>query len=163
MADLVAAMVQLGPASLTDLAAVSGCTRVNVFRLLRTLEARRLVVQAGRRGHWELGTGWLPVALAAARDGAIQTAARPIMAELVRSHGEPVYLAMREGEQCVVAAMQGGTATLRLIAMVGDRWPLHAGPGRLLLAYAPLTVQRAVLAGRLPRLARATRTDPARV
>jgi DNA-binding IclR family transcriptional regulator len=163
MLDLTAAMVRLGPASLTELAAASGCTRVNAFRLLHTLQTRGLALQSERRGHWELGTGWLPIALAATRDGAMQSAAHPIMAELARLHGEPVYLALREGEQCVVAAVQGGTATLRLIALVGDRWPLHAGPGRLLLAYAPLTVQRAVLAGRLPRLARATQTDPARV
>ena len=158
--DLVAAMVRLGPASLTHLAAASGCTRVNAFRILHTLEARGLASQEGKRGAWRLGVGWLAMAWAAGRDGALPRAAAPAMEALARSCAEPVTLAVRDGEQCEIVATHAGASTVRPLLAPGGRWPLHAGPGRLLLAYAPPPIQRAVLASRLPRLASATRVDP---
>ena len=154
-------MVRLGPTSLTQLAAESGCTRVNAFRILHTLQARGLATQEGKRGAWRLGVAWLSVAWAAARDGALSRAAAPPMAALSRDCTESVILAQRDGEQTEIVAAQSVSPNLRPIMAPGERWPLHAGPGRLLLAYAPAAVQRAVLASRLPRLASATRVDPA--
>ena len=163
MADLVAAMMRLGPASLTELAHHSGCTRANTFRLLHTLQARGLAMQIGRRGFWQLGTAWLSVARAAAHHGVFEAVAQPALGTLGERFGEPVYLSVRDGEQSVVAAIHGSSPSVRMVAAMGDRAPLHAGPGRLLLASAPLSVQRAVLASRLARLGPATRVDPHRI
>ena len=163
MADLVATMMRLGPASLTELSQQSGCTRPNTFRILHTLRARGLAMQLGRRGHWQLGAAWLSVARAAIHHGVIQAVAQPVLNTLAERVSEPVYLSRRDGEQSVVAAIHAGGAAIRMVAALGDRAPLHAGPGRLLLANAPVSVQRAVLAGRLPRLGAATRVDPLRI
>ncbi len=163
MADVVAAMVRLGPASLTALAEAAGCTRANTFRILHTLQTRGLAAQIGKRGGWQLGTAWLSVARAAIGHGLIEATALPLLETLARRCGEPVYLAIRDGEQSVVVAAQAGGPAARLFAHVGERAPLHAGPGRLLLACAPDAVQRAVLGSRLSRLASATRTDPSRI
>ena len=46
---------------------------------------------------------------------------------------------------------------------MGDALPLHAGCGRLLLAFAPEPVQMLVLAGRLARFSPATITNPRRL
>ena len=159
--SVLTAMARLGPATLVDLAAASGCTTVNAFRILRTLEARGFAAQDGQRGAWRLGTGLLPLARAATQLGLPQIAAAPVMTALTRSCGEPVVLAVRDGEQGEVLAVQSGARTARLFASPGDRAPLHAGPGRLLLAYAPLAIQTAVLTSRLPRLGAGSRTDPA--
>lgn len=159
-ADLVAAMVRLGPAPLTRLAAEAGCTAANAFRILHTLSALGLAAQAGRRGPWQLGVGWLPVARAAMLQGALSQAARPAMLALAVSCGEVVSLHVRDGEQCEVAVAVPDGAPPRPYGVPGERGPLHAGPGRFLLAFAPPAIQRAVLASRLPRLGPATRIDP---
>ena len=160
-AALVSAMMRLGPSPLTRLAAEANCTAANAFRILHTLNALGLVAQNGKRGPWQLGAGWVPIARAAVQQGAFPIAARPLLAELSESCGEAVSLAMRDGEQCEVVAVYPENPGMRPFAVVGERWPLHAGPGRLLLAYAPPAVQRAVLASRLGRLGPATRTDAA--
>ncbi len=161
--DVVAALVRLGPATLTDLAEEADCTRVNAFRILHTLQARGLAIQQGRRGAWLLGANWLSVARAAQRQGAVPLTAAPVLAALAESSGDSVYLAVRDGQDCEVVAVQPGAANTQTYARPGDRTPLHAGPGRLLLAYAPEPLLRAVLAGRPVRLGPGARTDPAAV
>lgn len=150
-----------GPASLAEIAGQAGCNRATAFRILHTLHARGLVVQDGPRGQWRLGAAWLAVARAARRQGALELAAAPAMTVLAATCREGVYLALRDGQEAETLAVQPGDARVRLYAKPGDRAPLHAGPGRLLLAYAPAAIQRAVLASRLPRLTPRTRTDPA--
>ena len=162
-AALVSAMTRLGPAPLTQLAAEAGCTAANAFRILHTLSALGLAAQDGKRGPWHLGVGWLSVARAAVLHGALSQAARPAMLALTTSCGEVVSLLVRDGEQCEVVLSVPDDVPARPYGVPGERGPLHAGPGRLLLAYAPPPIQRAVLAGRLPRLGQATRTDPAAV
>jgi IclR family transcriptional regulator, acetate operon repressor len=159
--DLVAALMRLGPASLSQLAVETGCTRVTAFRILHTLQARGLVMQEGPRGPWRLGAGWLGVARAAASQQALATAAAPEMTRLAAAIHEPVYLAVRDGQESEVVALQRGDPNVHLYMTIGQRTPLHAGLGRLLLAYAPAMLQRSVLATRLARLTPATRTDPA--
>ena len=158
-AAIVTAMARLGPSPLSRLAAEAGCTAPNAFRILHTLSALGLAAQAGKRGPWQLGAGWLGVARAAVQQGAIPMVARPILSLFAASCGEPVSLVVRDGEQCEVVAVYPDQPAIRPYAALGERGPLHAGPGRLLLAYAPDLVQRAVLASRLPRLGPATRTD----
>ena len=119
------------------------------------------MAQEGNRGPWRLGAGWLAVARAAARHGAVPLAARPVLMDLAGSCGEAVSLVVRDGEQCEVVASHPADPAIHPFAAQGERGPLHAGPGRMLLAYAPAAVQRAVLASRLARLGPATRTDPA--
>ncbi len=160
-ADLVAAMMRLGPSPLTSLAAEAGCTAANAFRILHTLSALGLVAQDGKRGPWQLGVGWLAVARAATRQAALPLAVRPMVTAMAASCSEAVSLVMRDGEQCEVMAGHPANPPIRIYAAPGERGPLHAGPGRLLLAHAPAPVQRAVLASRLSRLGPATRTDPA--
>jgi DNA-binding IclR family transcriptional regulator len=160
-ADLVAALVRIGPASLSSLAAEAGCTPARAFRILHTLQAHRLVLQRGHRGPWQLGVGWFAVARAAATHRALQETAAPMLAALAERCSEAIYLAVRDGQEYEVLSVATGAAPLRLYAGAGDRFPLHAGPGRLLLAYAPSNVQRAVLSGRLARLGPATRTEAA--
>ena len=160
-AALVAALVRLGPSPLTRLAAEAGCTAPNAFRILHTLSALGLAAQNGKRGPWQLGAGWLAVARAAIQHGAVPLATCPVLADLAANFGETVSLIVRDGEQCEVVAVQPSNPAIRPYAGFGERAPLHAGPGRLLLAYAPPGIVRAVLASRLPRLGPATRTDPA--
>ncbi len=157
--DLIQALARIGPASLAELAKRAGCTRTAGFRLLRTMEARGFAIQDQARGCWRLGARWGELGRAAAHQGALGTIALPIMTELGNSQGETVYLAVRDGVESDTVVVYRPDSALRLYSDVGRRQPLHAGCGRLLLAFAPDVVQRQVLSQRLPRYTPNTRTD----
>ena len=135
--DVVEALVRLGPATLSHLAQQADCSRVNAFRILRTLQSRGLAIQNGKRGAWQLGGAWLAVARAADRQGVMATTAGPVMAQLAESTGDSVYLMLRDGQECLVVAVRPGAVATHLFLRPGDRAPLYAGPGQLLLAFAP--------------------------
>lgn len=157
--DVVAAIMRLGPATLAAIATEAGCNRPTTFRILHTLQSRGLVSQDVPRGPWRLGTAWLSVARTARRQQAMERAAAPFMLALAQDSQETMYLAVRDGQECEVIAVHPGDKQLRVYAKPGDRSPLHAGPGRLLLVYAPAAIQSAVLSSRLPRLTPAVRID----
>jgi DNA-binding IclR family transcriptional regulator len=159
--DVVAAIMHGGPATLAEIADQAGCNRPTTFRMLHTLQARGLVTQDRPRGPWRLGPVWILVGRAAARQQAVELAARPAMAALAENAREGVYLVRRDGQEMETLAVQPGEKQARLFGKRGDRAPLHAGPGRLLLAFAPAAIQRSVLVQKLPRLGPKTRTDPA--
>jgi DNA-binding IclR family transcriptional regulator len=161
--DVVAALSRKGPATLTELAAEAGYTRVLVFRALHTLEGRGLVMQDGPRGRWRLGASWLGIARAAETQRALANAAAPHLRALQGACKETVLLAVRDGQESQIAAIDPPDPDGRTVNPVGTRGALHAGPARLLLAYAPVNLQRSVLASRLPRLTAATRIDPAAI
>ncbi|MBV8588568.1 MAG: IclR family transcriptional regulator [Acetobacteraceae bacterium] len=158
--DMVEALARIGPASLADLAAEAGCTRPAGFRLLRTLQARGFAIQDKPRGNWRLGARWGMLAQAAQKQGALAAAAMPFMAAGGSACGENVYLTMRDGLESETIALYQHEPALRVYSEIGKREPLHAGAGRLLLAYAPVSIQQQVLAQRLPRFTSVTRTEP---
>jgi IclR family KDG regulon transcriptional repressor len=157
--DVVAAIMRAGPSSLASIAAEAGCNRATAFRILHTLQSRGLVTQDRPRGLWRLGTAWLTVARAARRQQAMERAATPFLIALAETCRETIYLAVRDGQESEMVAVQSYDKQMRVYAKLGDRSPLHAGPGRLLLAYAPASVQSAVLTSRLPRLTPTVRID----
>jgi IclR family transcriptional regulator, KDG regulon repressor len=159
--DLLEALSRIGPAPLAALASQARCTRTAGFRLLRTLEARGFAIQDEARGMWRLGARWGVLGRAAVEQGALEATATPFLAALGKTGGENVYLRVRDGLESETVAIYQADPGLRLYSEVGKRQPLHAGSGRLLLAYAPEAVQTQVLAQRLPRFTPATRTDAA--
>ena len=161
--DLLEAMTRLGPSSLASLADAAGCTRSLAYRMLRTLEQRGFAMQDGPRGLWRLGVRNAALGRAAAAQGALASAAQPVLASLAKAIDENAYLMIREGTTSQVVALHKADARLWQLEEIGKTRQLHAGSGRLLLAHAPVEVQRQVLVERLARLARLTpktRTDP---
>jgi len=162
--DVVAVIMHGGPSTLAVIADEAGCNRATAFRILHTLQSRGLVAQDQKRGPWRLGATWLSLGRAARAQGALELAAAPAMAAFAASCHEGVYLAVRDGQEAETLLVQPGEKQVRLYAKRGDRAPLHAGPGRLLLAFAPPPLQRAVLAQpRLARLGPRTQTDSATI
>ncbi len=158
--DLLEALMRIGPAPLAELAKEAGCTRTAGFRLLRTMEARDFAIQDQARGAWRLGARWSGLGNAACAQGALAAVAQPFMTALGSACGETVYLRVRDGVESDTIAVHRPDNALRIYAEVGRRRPLHAGPSRLLLAYAPDSVRRQVLGMRLSRFTAATRTEP---
>src|SRR5271166_3228441 len=158
--DLLEALSRLGPASLAALAESAGCTRTAAFRLLRTLKSRGFTIQDEARGLWRLGARWSALGRAAADQGALAATAMPLMTALGKATGENVYLSIRDGMESETVAIYQTDPTIHVYSAVGKRGPLHAGSNRVLLAFAPETIQTQLLAQRLNRLTPATRIDP---
>ena len=159
--DLLEALARIGPATLAALAEDAGMTRTAGFRLLRTMQARGFAIQDRARGLWRLGARWGVLSRAAASQGALGATAAPVLAALAAETGENTYLVVRTGLEGEVLALHRADPSLRVYVEAGKRFLLHAGPGRLLLAYASDTIQTQALSKRLPRLTPATRIDPA--
>ena len=159
--DLIEALRETGPVSLSDLALAAGCTRSAAFRLLQTLRARGYALQDQTRGTWRLGARWLGLSRAARAQQALPSLATPHLRDASDRSGEHIYLLARNFLHAEVIAVQGASLPIRHYAEPGQKLPLHAGPGRLLLAHAPEAVRDHALGQKLPRLAAATRTDPA--
>jgi IclR family transcriptional regulator, KDG regulon repressor len=158
--DLLEALARLGPASLAALAEAVGCTRTAAFRLLRTLQTRGFAIQDEARGLWRLGARWSVLGRAASEQGALAATAMPFLSALGKATGENVYLRIREGMETETVAIYQTDAAIRMYSEVGKHGPLHAGCGRILLAFAPESVQTQLLAQRLNRYTPATRIDP---
>jgi DNA-binding IclR family transcriptional regulator len=158
--DLLDALARTGPATLVALAAQAKCTRSNAFRLLRTLQSRGFAIQDEARGVWRLGARWAMLGRASHDQGAMAATAASFLAALGQAVGENAYLRTRDNLAAETVAVYQAEPGLRLYSEPGTRAPLHAGPSRLLLAYAPEPVQTQVLTQRLPRFTPATRTDP---
>ncbi len=158
--DLLEALSRLGPASLAALAENAGCTRTAAFRLLRTLQGRGFTIHDQARGLWRLGALWSALGRAASEQGALAATAMPFLATLGKATGENVYLKVRDGMESDTVAIYQTDPTIRMYSEVGKHGPLHAGSSRILLAFAPESVQTQLLAQRLNRYTPATRIDP---
>lgn len=159
--DLIEALRNIGPATLSELAEHAGCTRSAAFRMLHTLQERGYAQQDTSRGIWRLGVHWAGIGTASRRQGALATMAAPFLQRAAAATEENVYLLARAMLDARVDALHGAAQPIRRYAAPGDHLPLHAGPCRLLLAHAPPLVQQRRLALPLARVAPATRTDPA--
>jgi DNA-binding IclR family transcriptional regulator len=159
--DLLEALARIGPASLAALSQEAGCTRTAGFRLLRTMQARGFAIQDHARGLWRLGARWSMLSRAAAGQGALAATAQPFLASLAEAVNENTYFITRAGLEGEVIALHRADPNLRVYVELGKPFALHAGPGRLLLAYAPESVLTQVLARKLARFTPTTRIEPA--
>jgi DNA-binding IclR family transcriptional regulator len=157
--DLLDALTRLGPASMAVLAESAGCTRSAAFRILRTLQTRGFAAQDQSRGLWRLGARCAIVGRAALVQGKLEVTALPHVQALAAEIGETVYFIVRNGLEGEALCYGQPTPPLRLYFEAGKLFALHAGPGRILLAHAPVPVQTQVLNRKLQRFTPATRTD----
>ncbi len=158
--NLLEALARLGPSTLASLADAVGCTRSLAFRMLRTLEQRGFTLQDGARGAWRLGARNSALGREADGQGALARVAQPVLVSLSKICGENAYLMIRDGTLSRILNLHRADPKYWEHDVIGQTRQLHAGPGRLLLAHAPVAVQKRVLSERLGRLAPQTRTDP---
>ena len=148
--------------SLGDLARATGLPVSTTYRLATELVEWGGLERADRSGYrigmrlWELGT-------LAPRGGTLRDVALPFMQDLYEATHENVHLAVRDGLEALYVDTISGHESVRTRSRRGGRLPLHAtGVGKVLLAHAPVDVQRAVL-GNLTRVTSYTITRPARL
>jgi DNA-binding IclR family transcriptional regulator len=105
---------------------------------------------------WDLGL------LAPARSG-LREAASPFLHDLYGATLATVHLGVREETEVLYLARLSGHHSVPVVSSVGSRLPMHAtGVGKVLLAFAPPSVQQQVL-GNLTRVTPYTITQPGRL
>jgi DNA-binding IclR family transcriptional regulator len=122
----------------SDLARELGLDKAGVHRLLTTLAGRGFVLADPHSRRYRLGPAIAVLARTAERGGGLETAARPLLAELVDEFGESSVLNVPHGAhyRCVLAV--DSTGPVRYSATVGETIPGHGGAaGHAIFAFYP--------------------------
>jgi DNA-binding IclR family transcriptional regulator len=138
--------------------------RSTAYRLLRSLEASRLLVYDAHRHTYRLSMALARLGHVALASVDLRGVCRPYLRRLVEETGESAFLLIVEGLAAVVIDTHESGAPLRLTRPVGTPWPLHAGASnKVLLAHLPPDVQDEVLRRPLARITPRTCTDARRL
>jgi IclR family transcriptional regulator, KDG regulon repressor len=135
--------------TLTELARRSGNSKARTFRLLHTLEAAGFILRKGSEPGFRLGYQALRLGVRAAEQIDLVRVAQPVVEAIGHRCDETVQLRVRDGRDSMCICRWETDKIVRYHTEVGRRVPLHAGSGRLLLAFAPAELQREVLAAPL--------------
>lgn len=133
----------MGPA---EIARIIGLDRATVHRLLQTLLARDLVVQARGSGRYMLGPGLLRLSEAIPGSELRQMAA-PYIRQLRDHSNETVALGVTLQNRCIQILQEPSPQTIHWNAVTGESLPLYAGAtGKAILAFLNPAQQAAALA-----------------
>ncbi len=134
--------------------------RAGVHRLLRALVEERFIEQNPETRRYRLGFGILDVAAVRMGQTELLDVAPQRMQELRDAVGETVALLVADGREAVCLAVVESRHTVRVGYDIGERVPLHASAGGLvLLAYLPKSERQAIYAAGLRRYTPNTLTD----
>jgi DNA-binding IclR family transcriptional regulator len=145
--SILEVLARTGEAGVTDVSAELDVHKSTAFRLLTTLEAHRLVEQAGERGKYRLGTGVLRLAAATTARLDLVQEARTVCRHLAAETGETVNMAVLSGNSALYVDQVAGSSALQSHNWVGQHIPLHAtSNGKVLLSGLEGAAQDAMLA-----------------
>lgn len=143
----------------SSLARRLGVGKAVVHRLLTVLEARGLLMRD--RDRYSASPLLHDYAAHASQGSRLTAAAQPQLTRLHARTDETVILAARVRDHRVYLEQRVSSQPVRMSVQLGKHLPLHAGAsGRAILAFAPVEVRAAILAGSLRQLTEATPTDP---
>ncbi len=123
-------------AGVTDLARKTGMVKSRAYRLLHTMEQRR-ILRKNSDGGYALGDAMLILGIAGSAQTDLIRLATPILENLCHRVNETVQLRILDGFEAVCIAKAEPTRDLRVHANVGKRRPLYAGSPKCLLAFQP--------------------------
>lgn len=142
---VLAWILEHGAARADEIAPAIDLPLSSVYRFLRTLREHGFVADSD--GLYDTGPRLVGVS-AAPLSTSISTLAAPFLEHLSEITGETAVLTVRQGLHAVCVSQVESTHQIRLAFELGQLLPLYAGAGqRVLLAFAPEEVQRAVMQG----------------
>jgi DNA-binding IclR family transcriptional regulator len=145
--------------TLTELAGRAGLPVPTAHRLVAELVTWGALARTST-GHYVIGRRLWDLGLLAPHNAGLVERASPYLHDLYGATLATVHLAVREGTEVLYVDRLRGSTSVPIVSTVGSRLPMHAtGVGKVLLAFAPADVQRAVLAD-LPRITAYTVTQP---
>jgi DNA-binding IclR family transcriptional regulator len=161
--SILEVLARVGEAGVTEIAAELDVHKSTAFRLVATLEAHRLVEQAGDRGRYRLGVGVLRLAGATTARLDLVQEARPICRQLAADTGETVNIAVLSESSALYLDQVAGSSALQPHNWVGQHIPLHAtSNGKVLLSGLDQPGLDAIL-GKLPTYTPSTITRKAKL
>lgn len=142
---------------LAEVSAQLDLERNQAYRSLKTLEAAGFLT-ATEDARFTLGPAAAELKLAATRSAgaSLLEVAAPLMDHISVETQETVHLFMRVGDRALCVDKRDSTQSVRLVAVLGRSFPLHAGAvPKAMLAHLPKAEQDALIAA-LPDLPRFT-------
>lgn len=149
--DLLDALDDGGPATLTELSARTGIHKATALRVLANLEERQLVQRDGQ-GRYRLGVRLLQLGARISADLDLRTVARPVLHALHQELDETINLGVpAEGGLVYIDILQSSRG-LQMTATVGMRDDYHSSAlGKAMMAEWPLAaVERSLPPDPLP-------------
>ncbi|MCL2428579.1 MAG: IclR family transcriptional regulator [Alphaproteobacteria bacterium] len=145
--------------NMSQTARTLGINRTTLLRLLRTLEAERLIESDPDRAGWKIGLGLIGLAAQAFFSQDLVQVAIPVADRLVETLGLSAHLAVLDGREVVFVVRRAPNVVLVSNVRVGSRLPAHASNlGRIILAHLPRDEVDALYRGR--KLAAVTDQTP---
>jgi DNA-binding IclR family transcriptional regulator len=147
--DLLTALAEDGPMTLTELVRATGLPKGTVYRLLASLTYRHMLIKDPTDSVYMLGPGFLRLMQGSVETvGSMTRAAREALEALRDATGETVILHVRMAMARVCVEELPSREPIRYTAQVGAVAPLHVGSAsRVLLAFAPEEERERVLEG----------------
>jgi DNA-binding IclR family transcriptional regulator len=122
--------------NMSQTARTLGINRTTLMRLLRTLEAERLIESDPDRGGWKIGLGLIGLAAQAFLSQDLVQVATPVADRLVGTLGLSAHLAVLDGREVIFVVRRTPNVVLVSNVRVGARLPAHAtNLGRIILAH----------------------------
>lgn len=124
--------------SLAELSKCVGLHTSTTFHLVRTMVELGVVRQVKATKRYHLGRTIFSLAASSSSEVDLIATATPFLENLARESGESSHLALRSGNDVVVAAKVAGTGAFQLVERAGGLRPAHCtGLGKVLLAAMP--------------------------
>ncbi|MCA1971226.1 MAG: IclR family transcriptional regulator [Caenispirillum sp.] len=142
--DLLMMVARKPGSGVTELAQKTGLTKSRAYRLLHTMEQRR-IVKMTRESTYVLGDSMLILGITASAQMDIIRLAMPILEDCCQRVNETVQLRTIDGTEALCIAKAEPSRDLRVHANVGRRRPLYAGSPKCLLAFqSPAFIQQCI-------------------
>ena len=144
-----------------EVARQTGLSPSTAGRVMLALKDAGLLFQDPETRLYTLGAKVLTWAEVYAASFDIRKLALPAMQELHRNTQETISLYVLEGNDRVCIERMESPHSVRIVARIGRRLPLHAGSaGKLMLAFLPPERQEEILCEKLSPFTANTLTDP---
>ena len=124
-----------GEARVSQLSQRTGMSKASVFRLLATFEGRGFVERSDDSLKYRLGLSACEMGQKILARMGVLRKARPAMSRLMRQCNESVYFVVRRNDYVLMLDMVDTTQQVKLTPLVGQRFPLTTGPGRIFMAF----------------------------
>ncbi|MFV0490297.1 MAG: IclR family transcriptional regulator [Pseudorhodobacter sp.] len=134
--DLLMAVARNPGVGVTDLSRNTHLAKSRAYRLLHTMEQRR-IIRKDKSGGYSFGEAMLILGVNASSQTDLIRLATPILENLCHRINETVQLRILDGFEALCIAKAEPTRDLRVHANVGKRRPLYAGSPKGLLAFQP--------------------------
>lgn len=112
---------------LRDLSKEMDINHTVIYRILKTFEERKIIVQNPSSKKYQLGSGLLPLFVTYKSRNTLSDLVVPVMNELSEKTGESVFLTWKEGYEGITVEIVESSNNIRFTVSKGTRTPLYIG------------------------------------